>query len=209
MGWRDVSCPWNPSPSSRLVQECWRSCFLFSFYSHIRLHSEALAAASLDCFVCFGPKSLRQGLPGGGDGGGDGEWPSNHVAILPASGHTEYGPKPKTLPPRDSARLTQSEGVGFTTWLCAWWKIRKPRKLKWYVQGVGRVGIRIRSVLDPNSSETFIKHIQQQWQNGLLCARLFLFFTAILQWRYFFYVYFIDDKLRPERLLVQGHTAIW
>lgn len=63
-----------------------------------KLHSEVLAATSLDCCVCFGPESLRQGLPGGGDR----EWPGSHVAILPASGHTEYGPKLKTLPPRDS-----------------------------------------------------------------------------------------------------------
>lgn len=85
--------------ASQLQKSTGDFCFPFSFYSLIRLHFKDSAAARLECSVCFGPESWRQVLPG--DGGGAREWPSNHVAILPASGDTKYGPKLRILQPGD------------------------------------------------------------------------------------------------------------
>ena len=97
-----MGCPGNPTPSSSAGDS-----HPLLYKSPGKLHSEVLAATRLDRCVCFGPESLRQGLPGGGDKG----WLGSHVAILPASGHTEHGPQLKTLPPRDSGWLSQRTRV--------------------------------------------------------------------------------------------------
>lgn len=73
-------------------------CFPFSFYNVARLCSRALASARLEC--CLICSRVPKASPSR-DGGRDGEWPNNHAAILPASGHTKYGPKPQTGQPRD------------------------------------------------------------------------------------------------------------
>lgn len=79
----------------RLCTKAWRLLLLF-----LLLWSDKAALQSLGCCQARESvlvQSLSQVLPGGGDR----EWPSNHVAILPASGHTKYGPKSRTLQPRD------------------------------------------------------------------------------------------------------------
>ena len=181
-----MGCPGNPSPSSRAGDS--RPLL---YKSPGKLHSEVLAATRLDRCVCLGPESLRQGLPGGGDGGCRAAmWQSCQLAATQSMGLNSRHCRP-------GSQVDSVRGRGFHH--LAWWEMGRPREIKWYVQGFDRVGVRILYLLDPSSFETFTKHIQQHWKMRCLLkkmGKIIPVFHSNSPMKILYNVYFIYDKLK-------------